>query len=85
MPYVVYLLECADKSIYTGITRDLKRRLREHKEKTGGHYTRSHGAKKILYSEPYATRSEALKREAAIKRLPRKEKLKLRKNPRRQD
>lgn len=77
MPYFVYLLECNDKSIYTGITTDLKRRLSEHKNKTGGHYTRAHGAKKILYSEKYRTRSAALRREVKIKHWPRREKLKL--------
>lgn len=75
--YYVYLLECEDGSIYTGITTDIKRRLKEHKDKIGGHYTRSHGAKKILYSEKYKNRSEASKREAEIKRWPRLKKLKL--------
>jgi len=75
MPYFVYLLECADDTIYTGITTDLKRRLKEHKDGAGARYTRGHGAKKIIYSERYATRSAALRREAAIKRLSRGEKL----------
>jgi putative endonuclease len=77
MPYFVYLLECNDKSIYTGIAIDLARRLREHKAGTGARYTRSHGAKKILYWEKYKTRSEALKREAEIKHWRRGKKLKL--------
>ncbi len=77
MAYFVYLLECADKTIYTGITTDLKRRFYEHKHKIGARYTRTHGAKKMLYSERFETRSEALKREAAIKRLTRGKKLKL--------
>ena len=75
MPYFVYLLECTDKSIYTGITTDLKRRFAEHKNKKGARYTRTHCAKKIIYSEKCPTRSAALKREARIKRLPRREKL----------
>lgn len=56
MQYFVYLLECSDKNIYTGITTDLTRRLKEHKAGVGSHYTRSHGAEKILYSERYKTR-----------------------------
>ena len=77
MQYFVYLLECSDKNIYTGITTDLTRRLKEHKAGVGSHYTRSHGAEKILYSERYKTRGEALRREAEIKRWPREKKLKL--------
>ena len=77
MSYFVYLLECADKTIYTGITTDLDRRLNEHKNKIGARYTRAHGALKMLYSECYGTRSAALKREAEIKHWPRKQKLEL--------
>jgi putative endonuclease len=75
MTYFVYLLLCRDKSIYTGITTDLSRRFEEHKIGKGGHYTRSRGAQRILYSEKKRDRSSALKREAAIKRLSRDEKL----------
>jgi len=74
-PYFVYLLECKDKSIYTGITTDLKRRLCEHKAGTGARYTRARGVVKILCSEKYKTRSAALKREAEIKRWRREKKL----------
>ena len=59
MPYFVYLLKCVDKSIYTGITTDVKRRLAEHKNKKGGHYTSSHRVIKILHTEKYPTRSAA--------------------------
>ena len=65
--YYVYLIQCEDGSIYTGITTDLERRFKEHSDKTGGHYTRAHKVEKILYTEEYPTRSEALKREAEIK------------------
>jgi len=75
--YFVYLIECRDESIYTGITTDVARRFVEHKKGMGGHYTRSHGAVKILYTERRKTRSAALKREAEIKSWPRKKKLKL--------
>ena len=73
--YFVYLLECADGSIYTGITTDVARRLGEHKKGTGARYTRAHGVKKILYAARYPTRSRALEREAEIKRWPRNKKL----------
>ena len=75
--YYVYLIQCEGGSIYTGITTDLERRFKEHSDKVGGHYTRAHKVEKILYTEKYPTRSEALKREAEIKKLRREEKLKL--------
>ncbi|MFA6376023.1 MAG: GIY-YIG nuclease family protein [Candidatus Paceibacterota bacterium] len=75
--YFVYLLQCGDKSIYTGITTDVARRLKEHKHKKGGHYTVSRGAAKIIHTEQFATRSEALKREAEIKKWPRLKKIAL--------
>jgi len=75
--YFVYLLECKDGSIYTGITTDVARRFAEHTEGKGGHYTRSCGAKKIIYIEKKRNRSAASKREAEIKRWPREKKLEL--------
>ena len=75
--YYVYLLQCVDGSIYTGITNDIERRFTEHKTKTGGHYTKSHQVEKVLYTEEYSTKSEALKREAQIKGWRREKKLAL--------
>ena len=75
--YYVYLVECEDKSIYTGITTDLKRRFSEHKNKKGGSYTGAHKVKKILYTEEHPTRSSASKREAEIKSWKRAQKLEL--------
>jgi len=75
--YYVYLLICDDNSLYTGITTDLARRLREHKAGSASHYTSAHGAKKIVYTEKFPGRSAALKREAEIKTWPRHKKLKL--------
>ena len=75
--YYVYILECKDKTLYTGITTDVTRRLNEHKTGKGGHYTRAKKVKKILYTEQYKTRSQASKREAEIKKLHRKKKLAL--------
>jgi len=82
--YIVYLLECADQTIYTGITTDVKRRFDEHKNGKGGHYTRAHGAVKILYFEKRKDRSRASKREAEIKKWSRAEKLAFIKNSRKQ-
>lgn len=75
--YYVYLLECADDTIYTGITTDVRRRLAEHQSGKAAHYTRAHKAVKILYTEEHPDRSSAQKREAEIKKLPRVKKIEL--------
>lgn len=75
--YFVYLIECEDKSIYTGITTNVKRRFLEHKSGIGGHFTNSRGVVRILYTEQYPDRSLALKREAQIKGWRRDKKLNL--------
>ena len=62
--YYVYILECKDKSLYTGITTDVQRRFKEHVLGKGGAYTRSHKVKKILYIEKLKTRSEENKTKA---------------------
>lgn len=80
MNYFVYIIECCDKSLYTGIATDVARRFKEHREGKGARYTRAHKVKKVLYTEARVTRGEALKREIAIKKLPREKKLALIKN-----
>ena len=75
--YFVYIIQCRDKSLYTGIAVDLKKRFKEHQNKKGGHYTASHTVKKIVYTEKLQTRGQALKRESLIKSWSRKSKLKL--------
>lgn len=75
--YHIYLLECADGSIYTGITNDLKRRLLQHQNGKASRYTRSRGAVKMLYTEKSKNKSAALKREMEIKKWPRVKKLEL--------
>lgn len=75
--YFLYLIECRDKSIYTGITTDVARRFKEHQDGKGGHYTRAKKVVKVLYTEKLKTRSRALKREAEIKKWSRKKKLNL--------
>jgi putative endonuclease len=73
--YFVYILECRDKTLYTGITTDIERRLEEHKKGIGARYTRAHKAGKIVYTERKRNRSTASKREAEIKALSRPSKL----------
>ncbi len=78
--YFVYILRCADKTLYTGITNDVDRRLAAHKAGTASKYTRSRGALKFEYFEAKRTKGQALKREAKIKKLSRIQKLALIKN-----
>jgi putative endonuclease len=77
MKWHVYILKCKDRSLYTGITTDLKRRFEEHRSGKGGGYTRSHKPEKIVYFEKLKSRSSALKREAQIKRMKRRDKFAL--------
>jgi len=77
MPFFVYILECSNKTLYTGITTDVERRFKQHQAGEGGHYTSYNRPKKIRYYEEYGTRSEALKREAQIKSWSRTKKLAL--------
>jgi len=74
--WCVYILECEDKSLYTGCTNNLQKRFERHRAGTGGRYTSSHKPIKILFSEKCDSRSEALKRERQIKGWSREKKLK---------
>ena len=73
----VYLLRCRDGSLYAGATVDIPRRLAAHQSGRGAAYTRSRRPVELVYSEPAGDRSSALRREAALKRLPRRAKLAL--------
>ena len=75
--WCVYLLRCRDGSLYTGITNDLLRRLRAHAAGKASRYTRSRLPVEVVYTEPQPSKSTALKREAAIKKLRRREKERL--------
>lgn len=75
--WFVYILRCGDGSVYTGITTDVERRLEMHRSGKGAKYTRGRGPLEAVYRERCATHSDALKREWAIKSLPREEKLHL--------
>ena len=72
--YYTYLAKCADGSLYCGFTDDLENREKIHNSGRGAKYTRSRLPVKIVYSEKYETKSEALKRECAIKKLTRAKK-----------
>lgn len=75
--WVLYILECADGTFYTGITNDLDQRLQKHQSGLGAKYTKGRGPFKLAYQESLKDRSEASKRERAVKTLRRDEKLKL--------
>jgi putative endonuclease len=75
--YWVYIIECKDGSLYTGITTNLERRLLEHKKGKGGNYTRAREVVKFVYTQEHPDRSSASKREAEIKSLRREQKLDL--------
>ena len=69
MSHYFYLARCADGSLYSGYCKDLKKREEMHNIGKGAKYTRAHLPVKIVYSEEYATQSEALKREAEVKKF----------------
>ena len=75
--YYVYLLRCADGTLYTGFTNDLARRLAAHNAGRGAKYTRGRRPVELVYWESFSNKSSALRRECAIKRLSRAEKLSL--------
>ncbi|MDD2688947.1 MAG: GIY-YIG nuclease family protein [Candidatus Omnitrophica bacterium] len=77
MPWCLYIVRCSDTSLYTGITTDISRRLKEHNSKKGAFYTKNKIPVGLVYREPMTSQSEARKREAEIKKLTRKQKLEL--------
>ena len=77
MGYFVYIVECSDKTLYTGYTIHLEKRVKTHNSGKGAKYTRSRLPVKLVYFEWKPSKSLALKREKEIKNLKRKEKLKL--------
>jgi len=68
------MLACRDNTLYTGITNDLERRVQQHNDGIASRYTRSRLPVRLLYQEPCRGRSQALKKEYAMKQLPRKKK-----------
>ena len=75
--WMVYILECSDSTLYTGITDDLDRRIEMHNAGKGAKYTRGRGPVKVLFSEKCDDYGAALRRESQIKRLTREQKLAL--------
>ena len=73
----VYILECADGRLYTGVTTDLARRLKEHQQGKGAKFTRAFGADGFCHTETCPDRGAALRREAQIKKMSRLQKLDL--------
>ncbi|OGW74765.1 MAG: hypothetical protein A2Z72_04955 [Omnitrophica bacterium RBG_13_46_9] len=76
-PWFVYIARCRDKTLYTGIAKDAKKRITEHNTSISCRYTRGRKPVELLYEEKRLNYNKARKREAEIKRLSRKEKLEL--------
>jgi putative endonuclease len=72
--WFIYILQCSDGSFYTGSTNNLEKRFSDHLSGRGGKYTRSHKPQRIVYKEELQTKSDALRREAEIKKLSRLQK-----------
>lgn len=79
--WIVYILRCADQTLYTGMTNDLPGRLAAHESGKGAKYTRGRGPFAVVHTETHPTRGAALKREAAIKAMDRAGKLALGSGP----
>ncbi len=77
LSWIVYILQCADGTLYTGITNDLVRRMAEHEAGQGAKYTRGRGPFRLVYNEVCEGRGQASKREIEIKSLDRDQKLRL--------
>lgn len=75
MPWFVYIIQCRDSKLYTGITNNLERRIKAHNNGNGCRFTKYRTPVILRHSEDYPTKPDALEREAQIKRLSRKEKL----------
>lgn len=74
MNFFIYIAQCADNSLYTGYTTDLEAREETHNKGEGAKYTRARLPIKIIYTETFKTKSEAMKREYEIKQLTREQK-----------
>lgn len=72
--HYVYVVRCSDDSLYTGYTKDIKRRVEEHNSGDGAKYTRSRTPVELVHSEEYTTQSDAMSREYEIKQLSKSEK-----------
>ena len=77
VPFYVYILLCRDGSFYTGYTKDLNERTKQHENGKGAKYTKAHRPQKLAYFELFSSRSSAMKRERAIKKLTHQQKQEL--------
>lgn len=75
--HYTYIVQCSDHSLYTGYTNNLEARMTKHNAGKGAKYTKARLPVQLMYHEVFSTKSEALKREAAIKQLTRAQKLQL--------
>lgn len=74
-PWTLYVAECADGSYYTGIAKDVEKRIEVHNAGKGAKYTSTHGPVRLLFQEPQANYSAALRREHQVKSLPKERKV----------
>lgn len=75
--WYLYILRCGDGTLYTGITNDVEKRLAAHRAGKGAKYTRGRNPLELIYQEECGSHSDALKREAAVKKLTREQKEKM--------
>lgn len=75
--FILYILQCCDESLYTGITNDLEHRMETHRSGKGSKYVRAHLPFELIYTEEFPDKSSALKREIEIKKLNKAQKLEL--------
>lgn len=75
--YYLYIVKCKDGTLYTGWTKDIPKRIRQHNAGTGAKYTRGRGPIRLMYSEKFTTKGEAMRREYEVKRMSRTVKLQL--------
>jgi len=73
--YTTYIVQCSDGSLYTGYTNNVAKRVKKHNAGIGARYTKTRRPVCLVYTETFKTKSRAMKREAAIKKLSRKKKL----------
>jgi predicted GIY-YIG superfamily endonuclease len=77
MSFHVYILQCSDGSYYTGYTKNLNERTRQHQNGTGAKYTKAHKPLRVAYVEHFDSRGTAMRREREIKKLSHQQKLEL--------
>lgn len=77
MSYHVYIILCEDGSFYTGYTKNVDSRLRLHFNGKGARYTRMHKPKKLVYTERFSSRAQAMRRERSVKKMSRRQKVEL--------